>query len=208
MQILVAMRKALQSEGIAHVLRSVSPGARIVPCDKRDLLSLADPAVGRLGAAVIAHPWISLTTLKALHRRQPAAAVVVYSGQADAALHQTLLAVNVAAMVAHDASPEVVGAAVRVALFGHVSVKARCLRTRDRSRRGTSSFAAHHRAGPDAAPVRCAALARARSLQQADRGRPGDRPSHGEGTRRCHLRALHAVACSMTAACLARTSIG
>jgi DNA-binding NarL/FixJ family response regulator len=128
MRILVAVPDALQGEGIAHVLRDVAPSGRVFLCDKRNLLGFASPAEGRLGAAVLAHPWISLATLKAFHRRQPTAAVVVYSSQADAATHKALLAVNVAAVIANDALPDVVAATVRVAIFGHVSVNAHCLR--------------------------------------------------------------------------------
>ena len=124
MRILVAMRNALQGKGIAHVLRDVAPGGQVLLCDKRNLLGFANPADGRLSAAVIAHPWISIATLKALHRRQPNAALVVYSGQADAGTHRALLTSNVAAVVADDASPDIVAAAVRVAIFGNVSVNA------------------------------------------------------------------------------------
>ena len=128
MRILVAMRNALQGEGIADALRDATPGEQVILCGKRNLLASANPAAGRLNAAVIAYPWISIATLKALHRRQPNAALVVYSGQADAGTHRALLTSNVAAVVADDALPDVVAAAVRVAIFGNVSVNAFCLR--------------------------------------------------------------------------------
>ena len=128
MRVLVAMRNALQGKGIAHVLRDLAPGGEVLLCDKRDLLRFANPEEGRLSAAVFAHPWISIATLKALHRRQPNAALVAYSGQADAGTHRALLTNHVAAVVADDASPDIVAAAVRVAIFGNVSVNACCLR--------------------------------------------------------------------------------
>lgn len=128
LELLVVMRDALQGEGVASVLRDVAPGAQIGLCDKRNLLRHAEPARGALSAVVLAHPWISLTTLRALHRRQPGAVLVVLSAHADASTHRALLAASVTAIVDHDAPPDVVGAAVRLALCGGATVQGRALR--------------------------------------------------------------------------------
>jgi DNA-binding NarL/FixJ family response regulator len=128
MRILVVVPDMLRGEGISSVLRQLEAGAQIRFCDKRNVLSLAEPAGDALRAVVVAHPWISRATLQALHRRQPEAALVVCTGHDDADTHRALLATGVAAIVADDAPPGVIGAAVQLALCGDVSVHARCLR--------------------------------------------------------------------------------
>jgi DNA-binding NarL/FixJ family response regulator len=127
MQILVVMQDALRGEGVASVLREFAGDAQIRLCDKSNLPKLADTAGGALDAAVVAHPWISCTTLRALHRRQPRATLVVCSDHADAATHRALFAAGVAAIVSDDAPPSVIATVVQLALRGSVSVHARCL---------------------------------------------------------------------------------
>ena len=127
MRMLVVMPDALRGEGVASVLRDVAAGGQIRLCQKRDLLPFADATGPALAAAVVAHPWISCTTLRALHRRQPGATLVVCSDHADAATHRALFAAGVAAIVSDDAPPDVIAAAVQLALCGRVSVHARCL---------------------------------------------------------------------------------
>ena len=126
-RVLVVMQDALRGEGVASVLRDVAQGAQIRLCDKHNLLLLADPASSALDVVVVAHPWISSVTLHALHLRQPAAALIVCSGLADAATHRALLAAGAAAIVADDTPPDVIGTVVQLALCGNVSVHARCL---------------------------------------------------------------------------------
>jgi DNA-binding NarL/FixJ family response regulator len=127
MRILVAVPDDWMGEGLAHVLRAAVPGSTLVDCGKGSLLLAADPGAGAVAAAVVAYPWHSLATLRALRRRQPCAVLVVCSGAHDAATHVALLATKVAAVIADGAPPAIVGAVVQVALHGDASVQPRAL---------------------------------------------------------------------------------
>lgn len=127
MRILVAVPDDWMSEGLAHVLRTAVPGSMLVDCGKGNLLLAADPGAGPVAAAVVAYPWHSLATLRALRRREPRAVLVVCTGAQDAATHAALLAAKAAAVIADSAPPAIVGAVVQVALHGDASVQARAL---------------------------------------------------------------------------------
>lgn len=127
MRILVAVPDGWMGEALAHVLRAAVPGATLVDCGKSRLLLAADPGAGPVAAAVVAYPWHSLATLRALRRRQPRAVLVVSTGAHDAATHAALLGMKVAAVIADSAPPAIVGAVVQVALHGDASVQSRAL---------------------------------------------------------------------------------
>lgn len=127
MRILVAVANDWMGEGLAHVLRAAVPAAALVECGKGNLLHAADPVSGRVTAAIVAFPWHSMATLRALHRRQPEAALVACTGADDAVTHRALLAANVAAVVSDRAPPAIVGAVVEVVLHGATSIHARPL---------------------------------------------------------------------------------
>ena len=127
MQILVVMRDALRGEGVASVLRDVAGDTQIRLCDKSDLLKLAVPQ---------AAPWTRLSSRIRGSRAPRCTPCIAVSrrprwscapSHADAATHRALFAAGVAAIVSDDATPDVIAAAVQLALCGNVSVHARCL---------------------------------------------------------------------------------
>jgi DNA-binding NarL/FixJ family response regulator len=127
MRILLAVPDEWMRDGLAHVLRAAVPAATLVDCGKHNLLLAADPAAGAVAAAVVAFPWHSLATLRALCRRQSAAVVVACTAAHDGATHTALLATKVAAVVPDSSPPGIVGAVVQVALHGTASVQPRAL---------------------------------------------------------------------------------
>lgn len=127
MRVLIAEPNALVEEGLAQVVRTVAPRASVDRAGKRDLLARAafgaSPAV-----AIVAHPWISLATVRALRLRHPDLAIVVVTGDADAGVHHRLLAGHVAAALPQSSPPDIVAATLRIVLSGDVSVHGRALR--------------------------------------------------------------------------------
>ena len=163
------------------------PESTLVDCGKGGLLLAADPGAGPVAAAVVAYPWHSLATLRALRRRQPRAVLVVSTGAHDAATHAALLATKVAAVIADSAPPAIVGAVVQVALHGDASVQARALWQRidpaeedDRPQRRLGELNLTPR------QFDVLRLVASGQLQQGDRGRTRHRPAHGERPRRSH----------------------
>ena len=127
-RILISLPDALRSEGVASLLRDRAGEMRLRVCAKRELLALADPGAGALDAVIVAHPWISIATLRSLHRRQPECALIACCRNGDVAEHRMLLAAGVAAIVPDDAPPDVIALALQVTLVGSVSIHARDLR--------------------------------------------------------------------------------
>jgi len=128
MRILVVQPHPWLREGLIHVLREVAPEAELVHPGKAELLGVAAACAGPLGAVIVAYPWVSLATLRSLHRQVPATVLVVITSHHDAASQQRLLDCGVVAIVPQSATPKIVAAALRVALCGDVSVQAACLR--------------------------------------------------------------------------------
>jgi DNA-binding NarL/FixJ family response regulator len=127
MRALIAGPDALRDEGIAQVVRGLLTGVEVDRVGKHELLARA--AEGASPAlAIVAYPWISLATLRALQQRHPAVAIVAITGGADAGTEERLLAQRVAAIVPEWLPADIVAAALRAVLCGSVSVRARSSR--------------------------------------------------------------------------------
>lgn len=128
MRILVAQPHPWLRDGLTHVLREIAPGAELVHPAKAELSRVPPSGAASFELAILAYPWVSLATLRALHRHAPAAVLVVITRDHDAATQQRLLDCGAIAIVPETAAPEIVAAALRVALCGDVSVQSAELR--------------------------------------------------------------------------------
>lgn len=128
MRVLVVQANALVQEAIANIVRGVLPQATVVAIGKPQWRQIVEPAAEPLAAAVVDYPWVSLASLRALHRRHPTATLMVVTDRIDAATHRCLAAGRVAAVVAASAPPGVVAAALRAAMSGEVTIYGRDLR--------------------------------------------------------------------------------
>ncbi len=77
MRVLIAQPRAMLGEGVAHVVRGVAPRAVDVARGKRRSPRAFAADAAAPGAVIVAHPWISLASLRALRKAWPAAAIIV-----------------------------------------------------------------------------------------------------------------------------------
>ena len=127
MRALIAGPDALRDEGLAQLVRKLAPACEVERAEKHELLEPA--ACGIMPTlAILAYPWVSMATLRALRLRHPDVAIVVITKAADASLQQRLLAQQVAAIVPDALQVELLEASLRIVLHGGISVQARSVR--------------------------------------------------------------------------------
>ncbi len=127
MRALIAGPDALRDEGLAQLVRMVAPAFEVERAGKHELLERAAGGVAP-ELAIVAYPWVSLATLRALRLRHPDVAIVALTSEVDAGLQQRLLAERVAALVPGALPVELLEASLRIVLCGRISVQARSVR--------------------------------------------------------------------------------
>ena len=127
MRVLIAQPQAMLAEGVARVVRGVAPRAVIVARGKDELLASIGADAEPPAAVIVAYPWISLASLRAMRKAWPAAALIVTTRRADATIQRRLLASHVAAVIPDTAPPDLIAAALRVVQSGEITVQGRCL---------------------------------------------------------------------------------